>query len=259
MQLLVKYVREANTIDTRIIRSYNQQIQNEKFFTVVDKFSKFSKFFHIKDRSAITIRSKIIKILHFFTVPLILVTDNERGFLSPIVINLIKNLGVKLYLTPSHRSEVNGQIERVHSTILEIYRCFKADYRDLSVKELVYVAVDRYNNTVHSVIQRKPSDVFFNRSQRVNYQNLLNIRSRINNDLRGLKKKNMEARNKRRNLKRVVPKKYKNGDVVYVASKGIKSKNKPLYQKEIVAKDNRVTITTLSGKKIHKAHLKNIK
>lgn len=235
------------------------EIQNEKFLTVVDKFSKFSKFFHIKDRSAIYLRSKLIKILHYFTVPIMLVTDNERGFLSPIVLNLIKSLGVKLYLTPSHRSEVNGQIERVHSTVLEIYRCLRTEYPDLKVKELVYVAVDRYNNSVHSVIKKKPTDIFFNRSQRVNYQNLLNIRSKINKDLRGIIEKNMKARNLRNNLKRAVPKKYMKGDVVYVAVKGIKSKNKPLYKKEVVEKDNRVTITTSSGKKIHKAHLKNIK
>lgn len=234
------------------------EIQNEKYLTVIDKFSKFSKFFHIKDRSAIYMRTKIIKILHYFTVPLILVTDNERGFLSSIVLNLIRNLGIKLYLTPSHRSEVNGQIERVHSTILEIYRCLRAEYSDMKSKELVYVAVDRYNNTVHSVTNRKPSDVFFNRSQRVNYQNLLNIRSKINQDLRGIIRKNMMARNKRHNLKRLVPRKYGQGDVVYVAIKGIKSKSKPLFRKEIVARDNRVTITTVSGRRIHKCHLKNI-
>lgn len=242
-----------------IIHMDIMEIQDEKFITVVDKFSKFSKFFHLKDRSAISIRSKIIKMVHFFTAPLTLVTDNEKGFLSPIVLNLIKNLGIKLYLTPSHRSEVNGQIERVHSTVLEIYRCLREEYKDLSVKELVYVAVDRYNNTIHSVINKKPSDVFFNRSQRINYQSLLNIRQKINNDLRGIIRKNMDARNARKNLKRVVPKKYRKGEVVYVATKGIKSKNKPLYRKEIVAKDNKVTITTESGKKIHKAHLKNIR
>lgn len=235
------------------------EIQNKKFITVVDKFSKFSKFFHIKEKSSIYIRSKLIKILHYFTVPQILVTDNERGFLSPIILNFIKTLGVKLYLTPSYRSEVNGQIERVHSTILEIYRCLRAENPDLMVKELVEIAVDRYNNTIHSVTKRKPTDAFFNRSQRVNYQNLLNIRSKINKDLRGIIKRNMEARNVRLNLKRSAPRRYCEGEVVYAAVKCIKGKNKPLYRKEIVAKDNRVTITTASGKKIHKAHLKNIK
>lgn len=234
------------------------EIQNEKFITVIDKFSKFCKFFRIKEKSSIYIRSKLIKILHFFTVPQVLVTDNERGFLSPIILNFIKSLGVKLYLTPSYRSEVNGQIERVHSTVLEIYRCLKTEYSQLSVHELIYVAVDRYNNTIHSVIKRKPSDIFFNRSQRVNYQNLLNIRSKINRDLRGIIKRNMDARNVRQNKKRVQPRKYNRGEVVFVAMKGIKGKAKPLFRREVVARDNRVTITTESGKKIHKAHLKNI-
>lgn len=85
-----------------------------------------------------------------------MVTDNERGLISPIIQNFLESLGIQLYRTPSQRSEVNGQVER----LIEIFRCLKADNPNLKTKELVNIAVDRYNNSIHSVTNRKPSDVF---------------------------------------------------------------------------------------------------
>lgn len=234
------------------------ELQNEKYISCIDKFSKFSKLFHIKNKSSLYLRNKITKILHYFTVPRMLVTDNERSFLSPIILNFIKMLGIELYRTPVHRSEVNGQVERFHSTVLEIFRCLKAEYKDLKTKELLSIAVDRYNNTIHSVTKKKPSDIFFNRSSRINYQGLVNYRAKINHELRGAIEKKQKANNKFRNAKRSSPKKYKKGEVIYTAYKKIQGKNKPLFRKEFVAKDNKVTVITSTGRKVHKAHIKNI-
>ena len=142
-------------------------LQNEYFISVLDKFSKFGKLFPLRNRSALQMRERIIEILNYFSAPRILVTDNERGFISPIVMDVIQQLGVKVYLTPVGRSEVNGQVERFHSTLLEIYRCLKAEHEGLGVKELIMLTTDRYNNTVHSVTNKKPVDIFFNRAERI--------------------------------------------------------------------------------------------
>lgn len=234
------------------------EIQGQKFITCIDKFTKFAKFFGIKDRSLVQVRKKLIKVLHYFTVPKILVTDNERSFISPLIETFIKSLGIKLYLTPVQRSEVNGQVERLHSTIIEIYRCLRVEYPNLSVKELIEICVDRYNNTIHSTTKKRPRDLFFNRNVGANYESLLSEQKKVNTDLRHLLKRNMAARNARMNKKRQSPKKYRRGDRIYVAIKTIKGKNRALYRKEIVEKDNRVTVLTRSGRKIHKEHIKNL-
>lgn len=127
---------------------------------------------------------------------------------------------------------------------------------DDSLKELGAV-VDRKNNILST--GKRPSDIFFNRVQTADYDTLLTARSKINRDLRGLIKKNVLERNRRVNKRRNSPRKYKQGDVVFVAIKKIKGKNKPLFRREVVEKDNRVTILTASGRRIHKAHIKNIK
>lgn len=234
------------------------EIQGERFLSCLDKFSKFAKFFHIRDKSAVHLRGKFAKIIHYFTAPRMIVTDNERGFVSPMVANYIRALGIRLYQTPVQRSEVNGQVERLHSTILEIYRCLKRELSIRDPKELLYIAVDRYNNTIHSVTKQKPNDIFFNRTQRINYQELTNFKARVFSEVREHIKKNQEMRNLRINKKRKKGKRYEQGDILYVKSKQIKGKEKPLYTKKIVGKDNRVTIQTTEGKRIHKTHIKNI-
>lgn len=234
------------------------EIQNEKFISCIDKFSKFGKLFHIKNRSVLHLRGKIIKIIQYFTAPKILVTDNESSFLSPIIINFLKLLGIKLYHTPVHRSEVNGQVERFHSTILEIYRCLRAEHKDLRLKELLNIVVDRYNNIIHSVTKRKATDVFFDRSPRFNFQNLVDFRNKVNKDLKGEIERKQRENNLYRNKKRTPPKAYKKGDVIYTASKGIKAKNKPLFRREVVAKNNKVTVVTANGRRVHKTHIKNV-
>lgn len=233
-------------------------IKGEKFITCIDKFSKFVKLFRVKDRTAVHMRDKLIKILHYFTTPRIMVMDNESSFISPIVADYLRTLNIQIYLTPSQKSEVNGAVERVHSTIIEIVRCLQNEYKDFTAKELVNIAVDRYNNTIHSVTGRKPSDIFFGREQRVNYQNLLNFKEKVNEDIIQRIKNNQRLKLQRENLKKNIPKTYEIGQPIYTAIKQIQEKTKPKFRKEIVAKDNKVTVTTVSGKRIHKTHIKNI-
>lgn len=247
------------TMPCEILHMDIMEIQNNKFLSVLDKFSKFVKLFHITDRSVLNIREKLVKILHYFTAPKVVVMDNETSFLSPLIKDFIETLGIKIYLTPSHRSEVNGQVERVHSTLLEIYRCLRAESQEPSVQELMYISVDRYNNTIHSVTGKKPCEVFFNRTKTSDFDQLLEARSKINKDLRDLIRKNIKDRNRRMNRKRSSPKKFKKGDTIFVRVKNVQAKDKPVFRKETVEKDNRVTIRTTSGKRIHKAHIKNLK
>lgn len=102
-----------------------------------------------------------------------LVMDNEGSFISPIALNDLEGLGIEKYLASTQKSEINGLIDRVHLTIIELIRCLQAEYPDSSLKEIIHIAVHRYNNTIHSVTKRKPVDIFFGR---INYQNLTGFR-----------------------------------------------------------------------------------
>lgn len=245
------------TYPTEILHIDLMEIKGEKFMTCVDKFSKFAKFFHIKNKSVLHIRDKIVKLLHFFSAPKTLVMDNESSFISPIVLNYIEGLGINTYFAPPQKSEVNGTIERVHSTIVEMLRCLREEFPDLSIKELINITVDRYNNTIHSVTKKKPADIFFGRTERINYQNLIDFKEIVNHDLRNEIARNQKIQLYRQNAKKTKPKTYSPGEVVFKKNKQIKGKDKPIFIKQTVSQNNKVTVTTTDNKKIHKSHLKN--
>ena len=122
--------------------------------------------------------------------------------------------------------------------------------------ELVFIAVDRYNNSVHSVTNRKPVDIFFNRTSRINYQGLSNFKEQTQEDIRGLLRYKQEMSTARFNSTRAKPVTYSQGDTVYVSNKQIKSKDKQRFKPEEVEGEGRVTVKTKSGKLIHKSHLR---
>lgn len=246
------------TYPSEILHIDIMEIKTEKFISCIDKYSKFAKFFHIKNKSVLHLREKLIKILHYFTIPKLLVMDNEKSFVSPIIVDYLKTLKIESYLTPSQKSEVNGTVERVHSTVIEIVRCLQDEYKDLTLKELINIAVDRYNNTIHSVTNKKPSDIFFGREQRINYQNLIDFKTKVNEDVLSRIKRNQKIKISRANADKEKPKTYAPGEVIYVAVKQIQGKDKPKFKKEVVSKNHKVTVTTTSGRRIHKTHIKNI-
>lgn len=198
-----------------------------------------------------------MEVLHYFSVPKTIVSDNERGLLCPTVLNYLQTLGIKLYNTPTQKSEVNGQVERFHSTFLEIYRCLKTEYPTFKDTELVPITVDRYNNSVHSVTNRKPVDIFFNRTSRTNYQGLVDFKQQTLEDVKGLIAFNQESTNFYKNKLRTKPLSYNQGDKIFVANRQIKTKEKQRYKPEVVQEDRRVTVKTRSGKTFHKSDLRN--
>lgn len=150
---LFKYERHPNRpfLQLTPIPKYPCEILHIDIFTLekkiylscIDTFTKFAKLFLLESKSSIHLREKLVEALHYFTVPRVLVSDNERGLLCPTVLNYLRTLGIGLYNTPTQKSEVNGQIERFHSTFLEIYRCLKSEHPDFKFNELVAIAVDR--------------------------------------------------------------------------------------------------------------------
>jgi len=76
--------------------------------------------------------------------------------------------------------------------------------------------VDRYNNSIHSVTNRKPVDIFLNRTSRINYQGLNNFKEQTQEEIKGLllhkKKMSTDRLNKHRNRTT----QYNQGDTVYV-------------------------------------------
>ena len=204
----------------------------------------------IKSRSIAHIQGPLIELLYDWDVPSTIVIDNERSFTSEVVEQQIKNLVVKIFKTPVHHSESNGQIERVHSTLREIIRCFRNSSPNFSINELVQLAVHKYNNSIHSFTKDTPKNLYTG----VNIDNLL---------LPDF------ARQKQENLKKVIEKfEMKNlqiGDPMYhnyepnsYAYEKVNSVSKrdPKFKKVKIKEDHLTHVIDERGRKIHKSNLR---
>lgn len=156
---------------------------------------------------------------------------------------LSNNFDIQIQNAPPLHSTSNGQVERFHSTLIEIARCIKLSKKFENTTELILMATIEYNKTIHSVTGKRPIDL---------------VRS-LPADLEAeVRNKIQEAQNRcigRENKKRK-DKQYQVGEKVLVKSnKRLGNKLTPLYVEEVVEADLGTTVL-IKGRKVHKDSLK---
>lgn len=135
-------------------------VQNLKFMTCIDAYSKFMVIKPIENK--LNLGEKVLDILQTFPAAKKITLDNEPGFTTPQFKSLMQRLQIQLYYCDPRHSSTNGQVERSHSTIIEIARCIKNEYHIIDTIETFFRAVKQYNHTIHSVTDKKPFEVFYN-------------------------------------------------------------------------------------------------
>lgn len=75
----------------------------------------------------------------------------------------------------------DGQIERTHSTIIEIYNTNKNKFQNQETKSIIRASVALYNESIHSVTKFKPNEVIFN--QNMSTEERENIQLNVNENL----------------------------------------------------------------------------
>lgn len=232
-------------------------IEREWFITLIDSFTKFAMLAPIKSRAIVDIKRPFFEILNRISKPEMIVIDNEPSLKSSIIRSKLQDFNITIYETPTGKSEVNGQIERLHSTLIEIYRCLKTDGNKDSVKTRLRLCVDKYNNTIHSVISMTPYEALFGR--RGNFENPLNANEQRKHNDNLILAKLIDKRKKDRlsqNYKRKNPVNYEERELVLLKNKQIISKH--INPKNIIeVKENkRVTIIDPRNHKYHKTDIK---
>lgn len=177
----------------------------QHFLTCIDKFSKFAIAYPIASRSTIDIKPGFLQILGIFKNTKLLVSDNEKAFESNTIKTLLSNqYGIKQFFVPTLHSESNGQIERFHSTLLELSRCIHQQQQIQDPIELTLLATNKYNHTIHSIIKRKPIDALHLSSS----DDITAIKNRLTEEQKKmLKKRNVNA------IKKI----FKPGDKVFLS------------------------------------------
>jgi len=93
--------------------------------------------------------------MNFFPKDKVIYCDNEPLLKSAMLDN---HFCVSITNAPPLHSVPNGQVERFHSTLLELARCLKIDKGISDTVEIILLATTRYNKSIHLVIEKKPVD-----------------------------------------------------------------------------------------------------
>lgn len=209
-------------------------IDNKQYVTSVDRYSKYLTVNLIQ--SKLNFHEKLEEILtQNYPNCRYLITDNEAILVSNAASVVYRKYNITHIRAPVQHSTSNGQVERTHSTLIEIIRCLnKQNNSDSS--ENIFAAVKEYNSTIHSVTGEKPVDV----KQNPNGYDDIPEKLKIN------QQKMLKYYNKNRENK-----KYKQNEIVYVKGNR-RRKDANAYMKHVVKEDQKNTILTKKDKIIHK-------
>lgn len=207
------------------------------FYSTIDRFSKFV---YLREAENKLHADQILReILQLFPECKYCMTDNESIFTAYTVKALFQSKKITHTLAPIRHSTSNAQIERFHRTLIEMGRCL-AEQRSEEFEDIILDTVYEYNNTIHSVIQAKPIDVFFHQE---NYPHTAEL---IRNAQTAMLK---AANNKRTN------KTYNENKAIYVKNNR-RNKKCAAYTKHRVKTDKNEIIITNKNIKIHKDNIR---
>lgn len=216
-------------------------IDNKQYVTSVDRYSKYLTIHSIE--SKLNFQQKLEEILtQNYPKCKQLITDNEAILVSNAAKVIYRKYNITHITAPVQHSTSNGQVERTHSTLIEIIRCLSKQNNTNSSEE-IYNAAKEYNRTIHSVTGEKPVDVNQNP----------NGYERIKEKLLANQKTILAYHNKKR-----INKKYEPNEVIYVKGNR-RRKDANAYVKHVVKMDLKDTVLTTKDKIIHKDSIRENK
>lgn len=213
-------------------------IDNKTYVTAVDRYSKYLDIFPIQ--SKLNFQIKLDEIITT-TYPMCktIITDNEAIFTSNASKIILQKHKIIHVTTPVQHSTTNGQVEKTHSTLIEIIRCLSKQNGTSSSEEILN-AVKKYNETIHSVTGEKPVDIKNNPN---NYPN-------ISKTILAEQKRTLKYQNEKRRNRTFTP-----NEIIYVKSNR-RRKDADAYTKHVVKEDLGNSILTTRNKIFHKDNIR---
>lgn len=213
------------------------------FLTCLDKFSKFAIVQPIASRTITDLKGPIFQLINFFPHTKSIFCDNEASLKSETIKTMLNHFNVNIANAPPLHSTSNGQVERFHSTLLEISRCIKLERKIEDTTDLLLLATIEYNKTFHSVTGKAPINIVHSAS------------SELKEEIQ-LKVKNAQELQLQRHNKERQNRVFQVGDKVLVkTNRRLGNKLTPLCVEETVEADMGTTVL-IKGRVVHKDNLK---
>lgn len=135
------------------------QINNQKYLTLIDSFSKFAQAYSLRSSNLIDITDRLFYFITTYTAPRILVVDNELNK-QPLK-SFAQLHQITLHATTPYNHTSNSPVERLHSTLIEQYRLLG----DMSENRKIPYAIMAYNHTIHSNLNYTPFEILFGHTE----------------------------------------------------------------------------------------------
>lgn len=226
-------------------------IDRTSYLSMVDSFSKHAQMIQMETKNLAHVKNAIAQYVSSFGVPREIVTDHETIFRSIQLKNFLDSVGTALNYASC--SESNGQVEKTHSTIIEIINTNKHKFPHLETSALVQLAIALYNCTIHSSTNYTPNEIMFNRNNIANPRDI-NEAKEIFTEV----KKNLEKASKnqlKQNIRKEEPPIINDKESVFV----IPNIMKKLDPRATKTNANQITDQTFKNTKNVKCHKNKIK
>lgn len=134
-------------------------LEQEKYLTLIDSFSKYAQAYRMSDCTAPNIVKSLLTFSTHHGYPITLITDQGTEFTNQVVSEFLRLHKIQHHTTAAHAPNENGMIERFHSTLIEHLRILKLQYKNESAINLVPYALLAYNSSIHSLTKCRPFDL----------------------------------------------------------------------------------------------------
>ncbi|CAH2087564.1 unnamed protein product [Euphydryas editha] len=137
------------------------QIEGQYFLTLIDAFSKLGQAIPIANRSTAEVVRALMKYFSFYGIPKKICSDPGSEFNNELMKEFLSLHKVEIHIGTPNNPNSMGVIERLHSTISEIYRCAKYEKKCTDVASVMTYSIISYNHSIHSATGLTPFEVVF--------------------------------------------------------------------------------------------------
>lgn len=153
---ITKYDRKPPSIKFKITETPREllevlqidvfQIDKLHILTIIDKFSRFADGYILNNRNSLELIKHLRTFIKTYGKPGKVVVDSAQEFNAIILKDFLKSLDCELHTTSLHSSNSNSPVERLHSTLIELYRITKKENKTLENEEIIKEILITYNN-----------------------------------------------------------------------------------------------------------------
>jgi len=238
--------------------------------TVIDKFSKFAQAYPLDNRNSIKIIAALSQFMSNFGIPKKLVFDQGTEFSGNLFNDFLAQYDILQHTTSFQQSTGNSPVERLHSTLTELYRIVMNRRKELHLQcehtEILSEVLTTYNNAIHSSTNHTPFELFHGRThifgKTITYDNHHDYLSKLNQFRQTLYpqiqqhlQNTTDKRLAKLNKDREPPILVEENNTIY-RKENRRNKITPRFSLHKVERDRGITLITTRGQKLHKQKIR---